>query len=88
MSMKNSLEKASAIFGAPNEPKCVFMAEETKEKMINEPFDITKHEIVDYGYIGVKHDKNLYVKKSGFTIDKERSIAIAKALGVTGEDLK
>ncbi len=88
MSIKNSLEKASAIFGAPNEPKCVFMSEETKAKIIDEPFDIAKHEIVDYGYIGVKHDKNLYVKKSGFTINKERAIAIAKHFKLTGEDLK
>lgn len=51
-------------------------------------FDITKHELVDYGYMGVKCDKNLYVKKNGFTIDKERAIAIALALGVTAGDLK
>lgn len=51
-------------------------------------FDITKHELVDYGYVGVKCDRNLYIKKSGFTIDKERAIAIAKALGVTAEDFK
>lgn len=53
-----------------------------------ESFDITKHELVDYGYIGIKHNKNLYVKKNGFTIDRERSIAIAKHFNLTAEDLK
>ena len=52
------------------------------------PFDITKHEVVDQGYVGVKIDGDIYVKRKGFTINKDSSIAIAKHFSLTSEDLK
>ena len=56
-------------------------------ELVKETFGIYKHEIVEYGYVGVNKDGNIYVKKSGFNIDKDRCIAIAKHLGLTVEDL-
>ncbi len=69
------------------------MAEETKEKIINEPFDI-----VDYGLSDNDIDEIEVIDGSELTIYctddfrfvelyKDDAIAIAKALGVTAEDL-
>ena len=49
------------------------------------PFDISKHEINDH--LTELENGVLGVNDSGWIIDKKRAIAIAKALGVTGEDL-
>ncbi len=53
------------------------------------PFDITEHELFTSGIL-MKHKngKDLYVNYLMWKLDKDRAIAIAKALGVTGEDLK
>lgn len=53
------------------------------------PFDITKHELFKSGIL-IKHKngKDLYVRHLMWHLDKDRAIAIAKALGVTGGDLK
>ncbi|ANY29626.1 hypothetical protein BOX08_gp61 [Pseudoalteromonas phage BS5] len=95
MSIKDNLEKAAALFGAPNEPKCVFMTKETKNKIINEAFDISEHEFVDKWVRYAKlFDDGDYLRinisnESFNTVihNKQDAIAIAKALGVTGEDL-
>ena len=50
------------------------------------PFDITQHELNDH--LTELESGNLGVNDCGWIIDKERAIAIAKALGVTAEDLK
>lgn len=53
------------------------------------PFDITKHELFKSGILTkYENSNNLYVSNSMWRLDKVRAIAIAKALGVTGEDLK
>ena len=49
------------------------------------PFDISEHELNDH--LTELENGSLGVNDSGWIIDKKRSIAIAKALGVTGEDL-
>lgn len=49
------------------------------------PFDISKHELNDH--LTELENGVLGVNDSGWIIDKKRAIAIAKALGVTGEDL-
>lgn len=49
-------------------------------------FNITQHEIANH--ITVLENGELGVFDSGWIIDKVRAVAIAKALGVTGEDLK
>jgi hypothetical protein len=118
MSIKDNLEKAAAIFGATNEPKCVFMDKATKDKIVSEelekqmheaiadmferntpvakkPFDISEHEFSDeeIRFVKVFH-KEKYIttllNKGAFNTvrhDKGDVIAMAKALGVTGEDL-
>lgn len=50
------------------------------------PFDITQHELNDH--LTELESGNLGVNDCGWIIDKERAITIAKALGVTAEDLK
>lgn len=53
------------------------------------PFDITKHELFKSGALTKhKNGRDLYVNHLMWSLDKNRAIAIAKALGVTGEDLK
>jgi len=53
-----------------------------------EPFDITKHELFKSGILTKhKNGKDLYVNHLMWQLDKDRAIAIAKALGVTGDDL-
>ncbi|AVM33035.1 hypothetical protein [Pseudoalteromonas phage PHS3] len=49
-------------------------------------FNITQHEVANH--ITVLENGELGVFGSGWIIDKVRAVAIAKALGVTGEDLK
>lgn len=54
--------------------------------MPSKPFDIAKHEV--YDYLSLDIDGNLDVLDGDWTICKGRAIAIAKALGVMGDDLK
>jgi hypothetical protein len=49
------------------------------------PFDISEHEI--NARLTKLESGNLGVNDHGWIIDKEYAIAIAKALGVKGEDL-
>ena len=51
----------------------------------SKPFDICKEEV--YDYLGLDIHGDLEVLEGDWTICKERAIAIAKALGVKGEDL-
>lgn len=53
--------------------------------ILNKPFDITKHEVANH--VTVLENGELVAEGSGWIIDKDRAIAIAKALDVTGEDL-
>lgn len=55
------------------------------KKLPKKPFDITKHEVANH--VTVLESGELVVEGSGWIIDEDRAIAIAKALGVTGEDL-
>lgn len=68
---------------------------------VQKPFDITKHEFsdldlsmriddVDRGVLTIKYFDNYHDldDSADSTINKDDAIAIAKALGVTGEDLK
>ena len=91
MSIKDNLEKAAAIFGATSEPNCALMTEDIKDKMINDSFDITKHEFAgDIFFDNLDEDEMTLITSSGAYVDLTiyDAIAIAKALGVTGEDLK
>lgn len=52
------------------------------------PFDITKHELFKSGILTKhKNGRDLHVNHLMWRLDKDRAIAIAKALGVTGADL-
>ena len=54
-------------------------------KKVKKTFDITKHEVANH--VTALESGELVTEGSGWIIDKNRAIAIAKALGVTGEDL-
>lgn len=86
-------ESGNVIWESKDKYQTVIMSKPRKQnsklslcRPIHKPFDITKHEVSSHitvlegGYIGVFD--------SGWIIDKDRAIAIAKALGATGEDLK
>ena len=92
MSTKESLEKAAALFGDPHEPKCVVITEESKQKIVGDGFDINKHEFGDTVlFVECEGCKlTIYCDDDfGFVeLYKLDAIAIAKALGVTGDDLK
>ncbi len=92
MSIKENLEKAAALFGDSHEPKCVVMTEESKKKIIGDSFDITTHEFSD-GDISMATLANDYLclhldgESPYVAHSKKDAIAIAKALGVTADDL-
>lgn len=92
MSIKENLEKAAALFGDSHEPKCVVITEESKQEIIGNDFDITKHDFMDSAIDEVQCDGftiELFDSSQQFTsLNKQDAIAIAKALGVTAEDLK
>lgn len=62
---------------------------DTLDKLIDQCldglFDITEHEV--YDHISVFDADNLVVEDAKWIINKDRAVAIAKALGVTGDDL-
>jgi hypothetical protein len=64
----------------------VISCTESEGVEVKKPFDITKHEVSNH--VTVLESGELGVFDSGWVIDKNTAIAIAKALGVTGEDLK
>lgn len=63
------------------------------QEFSKKPFDITKHEFSDsritLDCVDGEGDINIYYQENyDFYINKQDAIAIAKAHGVTGEDLK
>ena len=102
MSIKESLGKAAALFGDSHEPKCVAMTEESKQKIIGDNFDITKHEFSDVAkdchilfnnpsWVG--SDLQIEIpdvngSHADAVLIKEHAIAIAKHFKLTADDLK
>mgnify|MGYP005999708257 CR=1 FL=1 len=92
MGIKENLEKAALLFGDSHEPKCVVMTEESKQKVIGDDFDM-----VDYGLSDNDIDEievidgnlrlHLMANVPYIEHTKDDAIAIAKALGVTADDL-
>lgn len=75
-------------------PTCDLCGSPSRARKAAKPFDITKHEFSDgdacIDYVNTSKDK-LIIETSIHTpviLNKKDSIAIAKALGVTAEDLK
>lgn len=97
MGIKENLEKAAALFGDLHEPKRVVMAEESKQEIIGNDFDIANYEFSDKNIIMCKpswigDDIQIEVIDGNYShheaiLNKDDAIAIAKALGVTADDL-
>lgn len=73
--------KAHTWLSSPEEAISAWNGEDTYIK----PFDISEHELNDH--LTELESGILGVNDCGWIIDKKRAIAIAKALGVIGEDL-
>lgn len=56
------------------------------KRSTHKPFDIIKHEVANH--VTVLESGELVADSRGWIIDKDRAIAIARALGITGDDLK
>ncbi len=72
-------------YGLTGSLDCNGVCKESKP-ITRKPFDITEHEVSNH--VTVLESGDIVVFGSGWIINKDRAIAIAKALGVTGEDLK
>ena len=94
MSIKDNLEKAAALFGDSHEPECVVMTEGAKQKIVGGGFKGLEHEFSSGDFIDAftqGYVLHFYIAPychGSSWLDKQDAIAIAKALGVTAEDLK